>query len=1115
MPPFRPARTSSPLNAASTSMHDLSSSFAQLANLGPQEIRVIDSVIQRAGPSTNALSAVYQAYTETIKTLDLDPKEVAYYDLLLSLWKVKGRNWGDKWDAVMQHFGYQLEPTATQYAVPTATRQAQSSAFERVRALPKFSRQHEPDSETEDVLTDDGTGTESRLPQYHSTPRLLAKPKPRPLSPASSIMTHESTDIAALPMLAAPPKRQTLNRRWHDTRSEGTEEPIPSSTPPSYRAAIGVSPMPIQEVPKSSRLIFNAEQYLKEKKARSSLGTASNSEGKRRSSVIDVEDTWEKIRRQRDEEFAEERYKQNLCRRFLWMWSDKYTLICDELEHASAGRDCIILEVAYRRWQANTIRRIEAMKAYAEMSDKHTLIRHFSIWRKKYKEKKQNAWREDMRRRMKVIQDRRNRHLLIRMWKKWYQLHLAELLRQRSSEKQLVQYVDHWYNRLLRLREMEIQADTFIAFNLQQRYWIRLKKEVYARYFSRQIDVRIMSDAMTVWQKRLQRLRAADAYHNASLQRLAFSSWKRVFGRLKELKKREQRHRYTQNAILIRAVWRVWTVRAHAPTNEKILAIKLLQRYFHKWQNILSQYRQSEEIAIAFAERPQSALVVSSFKKWSNMLTTHRNAHAYASEHYLRQLRIRVWVKWQDAIVARQHAWHSARRVHEDIQLRLAWQKWRRRWTAKKQQAMLEQLQRKKAATYYLAWRKRFLHARECKLIGKEVEQQRAQRILHAAISKWKARIVVIQHSRAEAARVYDIELLRRYFDRWRALSIKHQKNKRLLDTYLSIQRKETMRRVFRLWINAARASVNKKQLLREREHEFKVRIVSKAWGQWRARYFDEMLRPLEVQVTQQTQRNLLFRAFGIWYGNTKATIHIYSTKLKAKAFDRWRQAIAPFEDTKKAREMCRQKLLSTFSPLRSDSPPKQYPAKYLAKWLQAHRTRLAHKALARARYLRVAPSISRQSALVSTTVPPVSDTSEESQDESTTTTENDDESAQTPMMFNNRRSLAEVFLSKGRRDREIPSAGSASSPVSRTPTIATSFVTARSPTIAGSRAPLVSRPTARAVDAESTADSEATHRARTRSVASEQPVGRRRLWKEYQISRARSRPPSEYSSRP
>lgn len=120
---FKPLR-SSPLYKPSqipveVSFSELSSVEEPLANelreLTEDDVELLDTVVERAGPSTNTFLTVFKAYNEVLAERGLDPQEVVYYSKLLKLGTMKGQNWGDKWGRVKAQWReVSVDPSALQ-----------------------------------------------------------------------------------------------------------------------------------------------------------------------------------------------------------------------------------------------------------------------------------------------------------------------------------------------------------------------------------------------------------------------------------------------------------------------------------------------------------------------------------------------------------------------------------------------------------------------------------------------------------------------------------------------------------------------------------------------------------------------------------------------------------------------------------------------------------------------------------------------------------------------------------------------------------------------------------------------------------------------------------------
>lgn len=72
----------------------------ELRNLAQDDLDFIESVIQHAGPMATTFPVVFKAYNNVLKERGMDTGEIRYYGKLLKIGTMKGKNWGEKWEAV-------------------------------------------------------------------------------------------------------------------------------------------------------------------------------------------------------------------------------------------------------------------------------------------------------------------------------------------------------------------------------------------------------------------------------------------------------------------------------------------------------------------------------------------------------------------------------------------------------------------------------------------------------------------------------------------------------------------------------------------------------------------------------------------------------------------------------------------------------------------------------------------------------------------------------------------------------------------------------------------------------------------------------------------------------
>jgi protein SFI1 len=107
---------------------------------------------------------------------------------------------------------------------------------------------------------------------------------------------------------------------------------------------------------------------------------------------------------------------------------------------------------------------------------------------------------------------------------------------------------------------------------------------------------------------------------------------------------------------------------------------------------------------------------------------------------------------------------------------------------------------------------------------------------------------------------------------------------------------------MFYRWLSAARSARHRRITLQGKEDQMKAACIAVTWNKWRERFVDEKLRPVvsilphlplaitsdrsqEYDVIIQSQRNMLFHAFGIWQSKTKVSLLYRSVILTYRPF--------------------------------------------------------------------------------------------------------------------------------------------------------------------------------------------------------------------------------------
>ena len=97
------------------SLHNVSSpvshmsadpNLAPFANLSPEDLNIIDSIILRAGPEATSWIAIVKAYNDVFQDLGKEAADdVDIYTILLKLGLIRASNWGERWSHVKDALG--------------------------------------------------------------------------------------------------------------------------------------------------------------------------------------------------------------------------------------------------------------------------------------------------------------------------------------------------------------------------------------------------------------------------------------------------------------------------------------------------------------------------------------------------------------------------------------------------------------------------------------------------------------------------------------------------------------------------------------------------------------------------------------------------------------------------------------------------------------------------------------------------------------------------------------------------------------------------------------------------------------------------------------------------
>ncbi|KAF8959025.1 hypothetical protein BDZ97DRAFT_1923172 [Flammula alnicola] len=934
---FQPTRASPPARHATNTptQSDLSQSVnaavaPELQHLSAEDIEILEAVIKRA------------AYLDVLKERGLDPHEVVYYGKLLKLGTLKGKNWGDKWETVKAQTEFKTPITPT------------FGSFQSESVL-------HPHMMPESRTSDDQYSSSSRLHNINGiTEKHHTAEMKHPLSKfgvmnafrgsekTTTVEKKFQLDAKEFPILASIAERAKSIKHTSPTitSDEGANS---SPVPPSYKSTVFDSTMPtlpLHQIPKPEKIhsMFTARK------------TASVPHEKRK--AVDLDDAWKNIRLEQDEKFADKFREDMLVARCWEMWRQGFLWITTTHQQIGEARDKLLLRLFMQRWQRQLTTLRNREDELVAQFDTHRVKLIFDVWRMKLKHRRQIAWRNDMRQKMKIIKNKSESRLKEDAWATWRQLYLAHRADAHHRSSLLIRYHSRWKEKLMKLDDMDSVADQFgesSHFRSLQKCWSKWKETASLRHdehlMVQRIDCRIMANSIDLWRKRIADIRVADKFRNKMIMKHSVQAWKKSMNRLRDFGDRSEEHLIRHDEFLLRAIIRRWRIRMRGKRLEYLKTSLIVRDAWQIWRARIESHSAKHDLAQNFFNRTNTRLAANALVRWHQILSTHQNAYNYAVKYDETQLRAKVLLLWRLRLRDSLQSVKVARWADRFFATRRAWRVWIAAMEEKKRKERLKRWNVARARKVLNVWRRRAReenYLKQCECIMRDRVEKR---ILSNALTRWTKQIIKIKVRELDVADRYEASrrasLLRAAFQKWKLCHRQHVEEVSLLENHLLLKRRDVLSRAFHRWLSVKRSVAHRRLTHQHKEAQLRQLAITSAWEKWRERFKEERLRPLEYEIILANQKNVLLNAFTVWLSRTDSlpAVRFHSKHLKEKFFKIWRNAMPIALRAKKARETDRYNTL----------------AKCFEKWLQAYKSKTTLKAVARAKFLRLPAAASRQ----------------------------------------------------------------------------------------------------------------------------------------------------------
>ncbi|KAG8893246.1 hypothetical protein FRB99_002115 [Tulasnella sp. 403] len=568
-------------------------------------------------------------------------------------------------------------------------------------------------------------------------------------------------------------------------------------------------------------------------------------------------------------------------------------------------------------------------------------------WKHQYAETKRKKVQREMKKQVATMWQKIQHRVLRGAFYQWHHLHQVKTAERHHGEMVLLRAVQRWRARLAHVDQMDAIADQVL--DARNRMTLEHCMEVWRRQerlrksenvVLRVRDDRILAEAWQTWRNNAQRNREVNALRRRGILRTSLRKWSKALKRSRALERRADHYIHRQQQVLVRAVLRVWRAKELGERFLRFRQMRLLGAAVSVWKDKLTAVRQLDTRLQTYETRSRGDLLARSVQVWRYRCSVLARAAAVADEQHALQLKTRMLLDWRVQLAANLRRSKHARIARKWFTMRRAWKQWQFALEKKRREKKLAEYENRIVARAFNVWRIAAEKQRKNKFLVLAFKEKVNNRLLSTCINQWILNTVERKDYYIQAEEHRSAIVVRKAFEKWRDLYARYKEGMSLMQSYHDVKREDLLRRAFLRWLAGTRKSIYRKERLEQKQEERKQALVAKAWETWRDRFKERELGWAERQLKLQTDMNILFRAFRIWESKTMSVpaLRFLNLNIKAKAWNRWRDALPRAQREHEARELDRSWVL----------------AKAFSKWKDAYKGKIQLKSIARARHLRL-----------------------------------------------------------------------------------------------------------------------------------------------------------------
>ncbi|SPO28954.1 uncharacterized protein UTRI_04996_B [Ustilago trichophora] len=845
---------SSSRNTVSTSTTPLSTSSRFSINqafkaLTDEDISFFDRLVSTLPARASDFSQLKAAYTAHLPE-ELDRRQrraglssfgggidwdAHLWSILLSLVKVRGSNWRERWDSVRLAFG--LDPNsgdetdlsaATQSTVPTGTDSSTQHGGES-HSDNEWDESHRRYLQAATTSASPSSGLTPRQHRVYESflplrsqlglPRTSSPPPKRNAfhAPAPTSHPHASEEEDDHHHLDLETRRKQSHlddpisaiqdrlSRLLDPESSSNQGGHTDSPDDSFPTGADIErddalTNPVARLPADVRRRFDelvrSSQSERNRLRHSNLATQEREEQQRWSQQLEMADLWRARR---------------LLQMCLAWW---ITLTRQQLEKAQNAADAsarVTVDKAWERWRAQAQQEREARRTGENTDRVRCTLTAFRHWKRRTHtalERKEELKKESMRTAYytttSAVKTRTARQAF-HLWRERYMIQVADHVRRRHLQAGAfaLWQMRSSHSKQLQMREkvVQIKRDHSILTQAWDRWNDRFDHSKALNQFQLHHNRLLAAEALHTWRKKAMLSKLSQAFAERRLKLAAIDSWKVAL---------EQRHLHRkQEAIAFR--WR---------------SRRLKHGIITKWRRLRQRTSTMEEQAIAMQDRKKKESLHSFFHHWqlqSRAALLERVRAANTVEHTFH-----LWKRRHTTLITSlQQRESSIVQRHNQVTLLGCFKRWNKFTSHIRNRESQVQARRNEALCndFFIAWRNKQL---EHRLLEQKSAAISEFFTLRSTFYRWRTQLRAHRADVKEAN--HNRRLVQQVFEIWKARTAKQQRLSALLQHSLAKSDQALARSYLNQWV-AKIIEVRSREL--EVKEQRERRLVKAAFYAW------------------------------------------------------------------------------------------------------------------------------------------------------------------------------------------------------------------------------------------------------------------------------------------